>query len=114
MSGTAKQRPIMVSGETRNGKVSFVDLLDSGESLTGTPTVVEVTTSELTISNAAVNTAEETINGETVAIGKAVLFKVTDGGSGDLATYTLRITVSTDATPAQTFERYVRFPLVEM
>ena len=106
MSGTARERPVMIEGETRNGKVSFVDLLDDGESLTGTPTVVEVTTSDLTISNAAVSAAALTINGESVATGKAVQFKVTGGTAG--TTYLLRITVSTDATPAQTFERYVK------
>lgn len=109
MSGTSRERPVMIEGETRNGKVSFVDLLDSGESLTGTPTVAEVTTSDLTISNAAVSAAALTILGESVAAGKAVQFKVTGGSAG--TTYLLRVTVSTDATPAQTFERYVKMEM---
>lgn len=106
-ANTAPQRPVVAVGETRNVSVSFVDLLDSGEVLTGTPTIVEVTTTDLTISNKRVSTTATTINGETVAIGKAVQFKV----SGQLTTnspYTIKITVGTDASPAQTFVKYVR------
>lgn len=94
----------MNEGETRNGKVSFTDILDTGEVLTGTPTVT-VSPSGPTISNAAVNTSAVTVDGESVAIGHAVTFKVTGGTAG--TTYTLTVTASTDATPAQTFKKYV-------
>ena len=89
-----------VSG-IRNVGVSFKDALDSGELLTGTPTIVEVTTSDLTLSDKVVNTAKLTIAGKSAAIGQAVQFKVL-GGTAD-KTYTILITTSTDATPAQTF-----------
>ena len=102
----ADQMPSFAVGDTRNGAVSFADQLDSGEVLTGTPTVEEQTTSVLTIANKAVSTAEKTINGETVAIGEAVQFTVSGQTSG---TYTLKITATTDSTPAQTLVRYVRF-----
>jgi len=68
--------------------------------LTGTPTIVEAT-SVLTLSDKVVNTAQLTIAGKTVEIGQAVQFKVL-GGTAD-TTYTILITVSTDATLAQTF-----------
>lgn len=99
-TNTAPQIQCKTVSEIRNGAVSFVGKLDSGELLTGTPTVVEVTTSDLTISNVAVNTAALTINGLSVAIGQAVQFKVV-GGIADTV-YTLRTTAITDATPSQT------------
>jgi hypothetical protein len=102
MPTIAIQRGEMSAGAARNVAIDFTDKLDTGELLTGTPTITEVTTSDLTLSNKAVSTASLTILGETVAIGKAVQFKVS-AGSGLLGQYTVRITVSTDATPAQTF-----------
>lgn len=107
-ANTAPQRPALVVGETRNFAVSFADQLDTDESLTGTPTVAEETTSDLTLANKAVNTSALTIEHETVAIGAAVQFKV----SGQLiatGVYTIKITCSTDATPAQTLIGYVTF-----
>ena len=102
----ADQVPVFAAGDTRNGAVSFADQLDSGEVLTGTPTIEEQTSSDLTISNAAVSTAVQTINGLSVAIGEAVQFTV----SGMTASkYTLKITATTDSTPAQTLVRYVQF-----
>ena len=105
---TAPERPVAGVGETNNLSVSFVGVLDSGELLTGTPTATEVTSSDLTISNVAVNTAALVINDITVAIGKAVQCKVV----GQLAAsvlYTIKITAATDSTPAQTKIRYVKF-----
>ncbi len=98
------QRQTCRVGETRTPAVSFVDVLESGELLTGTPLVVEVTSSDLTLENKAVNTAELTINGKTVAIGQAVQFKMT-GQKVSGSSYTIKVTASTDATPAQTFVR---------
>ena len=105
----ADQLPEFAVGDTRNGAVDFQEQLDTGEVLTGTPTVAEVTSTDLTISNVAVNTAALTINGETAAIGEAVQFKVT---SMTAASYTLKVTAATDATPAQTLVRYVKFIVV--
>ena len=105
---TAPQRPVAVVGETNNFSVSFAGRLDSGEVMTGTPTAVEQTSSDLTISNVAVNTAALTINDISVAIGNAVQFKVL----GQLVAntpYTVKITAGTDSTPAQTKVGYVIF-----
>jgi len=103
---TADQVPSFAAGDTRNGAVSFANQLDSGEALTGTPTVEEQDTSDLTISSVGVSTRELTINEETVAAGLAVQFSVTGMTA---ATYTLKVTATTDSTPAQTLVRYIKF-----
>ena len=105
----ADQLPSFAVGDTQNGAVSFANQLDTSEVLTGTPTITEVTTTDLTLSNKAVNIAALTINGVEVAIGEAVQFKVT---SMTAASYTLKITAVTDSTPAQTLVRYVKFSVV--
>lgn len=64
-----------------NAAVDFTDMLDAGEALTGTPTVVEVTTSQLTLDNKAVSTGALTINNRAVAIGDAVQFRVSSGSA---------------------------------
>ena len=105
---TAPERPTLAVGETRNFAVSFAGVLDSGETLTGTPTIAEVTTTDLTIGSKLVSTTALTINGVSVAAGLAVTFSVT----GQLVThtpYTIKITVGTTSTPAQTLVKYVTF-----
>lgn len=97
----APQRPFKSVSGTRNVAVSFADMLDDSELLTGTPTITEQTTSDLTLSNKVVNTAQLTINSVTVAIGEAVQFNVT-GGTVANSPYSIKISVATDATPAQT------------
>jgi len=90
----------MAVGSTRTAYTSFAGQLNAGELLTGSVTVEEIGTSDLTISGEAVTTAEVDINGEEVPLGKAVQFSVADAQAG--VTYKLKITVSTNATPAQT------------
>ncbi len=87
--------------EVRNVAISFVGVLDSGEDLTGTPTVEEVATSDLTFGNQRVSTVVLEINGTSVPIAKAAQFKVNGGVANKL--YTIRITAGSTATPAQTF-----------
>ena len=97
--------------EARNIAVSFANQLDTSpnELLTGTPTV-SASPSGLTFANVAVNSVARTINGVTVAIGKAVQCKVTGGTAGQ--EYTLTVTAGTDATPAQTLITYCRLLVV--
>lgn len=109
---TSHQIPEAVVGETNLDSVSFVNVLDDGESLTGTPTVTEVTTTDLTIANVSINTAALVINGQSVPIGRAVQFKV----SGQLTAnspYKLKITATTDSSPAQTKIRFVTFTVLQ-
>src|SRR4051812_28428419 len=99
----AREIPTKHPSETRTAGVSFVNVLESGESLTGTPTVT-ATPSGLTISNIQTNAVAVTINGASVAVGKAVLFSVAGGNNGKK--YQLEVQCSTNGTLAQT-------PLVE-
>jgi len=87
-------------GATRNISFAFDDVVDSGELLTGTPTILEVTTADLTISNKVVSTAILEIDGIDTPIGEAVQCSIS-GGVADTS-YDVLITVSTDSTPAQT------------
>lgn len=96
----APQRQIKTESEVRNVAVSLEPVLSSGELLTGTPTVTEITTSALTLDNKAVNTGALTINGVSVAVGQAVQFNVA-GGSAN-TDYNVRVICATDASPAQT------------
>lgn len=102
----AIQLNCQAEGETRLHAISFVGKLDSGELLTGTPTITEVTNSYLTITNKAVNTAVLTINGNSVAIGQAVQCLIT--GVQDGITHEVKIVVGTDSTPAQTLVGVIR------
>jgi len=96
------ERQTKTVSEVRNVAISFVGKLEeSGELLTGTVTVAEVTTSDLTFANQAVNTAELKINKKTVAIGKAAQFKVS-GGLVVNSPYEITVYVATDSSPAQT------------
>ena len=97
----APQRYSKPVSAVRLMSVSFVGQLESGELLSGTPTVVDNSGSpaELTLSNKAINTAELTLNGRTVAIGQAVQFRVSGGLAG--SEYTIMATASSDSSPAQ-------------
>ena len=113
MTLEAPQLHVKTTGETRTITVSFRDVLDSGELLTGTPTVVEVTTSDLTLASKAVNTVAVPVSDvfpEEVAIGQAVQFTAAAGTAG--SAYVIRVTVGTDATPAQTLSRRVNLKVV--
>jgi hypothetical protein len=107
MSAEAPQIPRIVEGETRNGKASFANKLDSGESLAGSPTITELGTTHLTIANATRSTGTLTINGVEVTSGHALTFKVT--GFVANMVYRLRMECATDSTPAQTLRGIARF-----
>lgn len=91
----------MSAGATEVVAIDYSDWLDAGELLASVDSVAEVTTSVFTISNEAVSTAQLTILGETVAIGQAAQFKIV-AASSTCGNYKVRITVTTDATPART------------
>ena len=67
MTIRAKQVQRKSNGETLQVRISFADLLVDSDTLTGTPTVVEQTTSDLTLTSKEVNSTAVTILGETVA-----------------------------------------------
>lgn len=86
--------------EEGNAAVSFSGKLDSGEVLNGPPAAAEQTTSDLTISNVAINTSILTINNISVPVGEAIQFKVT-GGNISNSPYTIVINCNTDSSPSQ-------------
>ncbi len=88
------------AGETRNVAVDMSGKLQTGELLTGTPTVVEWGSSALTISSPGLNLEDQVIAGKIALVNRAVVFTVAGGVSGTL--YTIRITAVSDADAAQT------------
>jgi len=105
-STKSPQRPRARVNDKKNQRVSFSKELESGEVLTGTPTAVEQTTSDLTITRVLVTTAALTIKGVSTPLGEAVTFHVTGFKAG--ITYEILVTVVTDASPdAQTLNRII-------
>lgn len=78
--------------------VSIDGQLDLGTQATGTPTIVESVSSDLTISSVTVSTASLTINYDTVTVGRAIQFKAIGFVAG--VRYKLVITYTTDSTPS--------------
>lgn len=98
------------ASEALNVKLDLRGRLDSGESLDGTPTIVESGTSDLTLASKSVSSTALTINGASVPPGEAVTFKVSGGTAG--TTYTIDITVDTDASPIQQIKESISLEVV--
>ena len=99
------QRYEISSGEVRNLAIDLTQLLDTGETLSGTPTLTEQTTSDLTFAAVAVNTATLSILDDAgVAIGAAVEARVSGGVAG--REYEIHLAVGTTAT--QTLKRALK------
>ncbi len=103
MTIRAKQVQRKSSGETMQVRVSFAQLLVDSDTLTGTPTVAEQTTSDLTITSVEVNTGAVTILGESVSASNAVLFMCAGGSVG--VSYIIKVTVS--SVGGSIFEREI-------
>jgi hypothetical protein len=110
---TIQEIGLAAPGEVQVAAIDFTDRLDSDETLSGTPTAVVSQVSGATdadgisTSSVAANTGIAEIDGEDVAIGKAVMFTVTcasDAASG--STYQILVTAST--TEGQTLKERVR------
>lgn len=106
----AKETYDLHDNDVRIMSVDFTGLLDSGDTLTGTPTVAEdADTPSLVITQAQVSTTALFIKRQTVPAGRAVLFKAdrNDAAAGD---YEIDILVSTVA--GQTLPATVRVTCV--
>lgn len=92
------------TAEVVNCLIDFRGKLDVGELLTGTPTVTENNSpNHLSISSKAVNSQTITLsNGDTLAAGEAVTFRVTLSGATANTLYTITAVCGTTSTPAQT------------
>mgnify|MGYP003136659671 FL=1 len=96
------------ASETRKVSVDYTDKLDSGETLSGTVTVAEQDTTDLTLTGSGVNSSSMTINGRTVAADSSVSFTVAGGTVGKV--YVVQITV--DTSNSQTFVDDVKLQVV--
>lgn len=93
--------------------VSFLNDLDSGVLLTGTPVFTEQTTSDLTFTNQAVNTEALTIEGVAHIAGQAAQCKVTGGPSEDIdKVYDITVACSTDSTPSEELVDHIKLRVV--
>lgn len=96
-ANTPPERPCVPVGATRNARVSFKGQLDSGELLTGTPTIVEVGTSDLTITNKALNSGTIQVGSDASVLALQAVTYTMAGMLLATAEYQIKITVSTDA-----------------
>lgn len=101
MPNTALQRRTISAGGTRLVRFDFTNDLDSAASLNTLTSILEVTTTALTLTAKAITTADYTDDkNNTVAAGKAVEFLCAGGTAG--TTYRIRTIAVTDETNAQT------------
>ena len=107
MTIKADQLPRKSPADVEAGACSFTNELRSGELLTGTPTIAAQTTSDLTISNQGKNASEQTIAVVVTAANQAATWTCSGGTSG--TRYSLKVTVTTDASDARTLVRLVDF-----
>jgi hypothetical protein len=95
-----EQTPTISEGDVDIVAVDCSPYLDGGELLASVSQPVEQTTSDLTLANQSVSTTTLEILESEVAIGKALLFSVAGQQSGQQ--YTVRVTATTNSTPART------------
>lgn len=84
-------------GARRVVKIDCSRELSGTELLTGTPTVTERTTTDLTIASKAVSVAAEEVNGASVPAGRVLRFFVSGAKAGQR--YTLDISCATTSAP---------------
>ena len=94
-----RQYPTLPVASIRNPAIDMSPQLAAGELMTGTPTVTESGSSDLTISSVAVSTTTLTILGDSVAAGKAIQWSMSGMVAG--TEYTLIVEGDTDASPTQ-------------
>lgn len=99
-ANVAPERIRVTVGEVPNVAIDCQGLLDSGELISTLTSILEITTTDLTIDNKAISTAALTINGVTAAIGEALTCRI----AGILAgkQYHLQCKFVTNSTPAAT------------
>ena len=92
---TLPQVPFKLASETLNVAVDMTERLASGETLSGTPTITASST-DITLSSKVVNSSTTNINGNSVAVGKAMQCAVAGGVAGN--TYYMTFTCGTSAS----------------
>lgn len=96
MSFTADDIAEISTDEVRIVSVDFTGKLDSGELLSGTPTITADAGAGLTLTNKAVNSEAITVNSVACAIGEAVQFKA-DATAANAGRWAVEIVCGTDA-----------------
>ena len=96
MRSTTRQIHEITTDEVRLISVDMRGKLDSGEVLSGTPTVEADSGSGLVLSSKLVNSAAITVNSRDVSIGEAVQFKA-DATAAVPGDWYVDITCGTDA-----------------
>jgi hypothetical protein len=94
-------------GDTRTAYVDCQDELITGETVTGSPTVAEVTTSDLTLGTPAILAADVVYKGVTYPQDKGISFTVTGGTVN--TTYTILATIATSESNTMIFHLPLRF-----
>lgn len=95
------------AAEVRTISVDLSDMLDEGETLTGSPTITS-TPSGLTIDNEQISDSALTINDREVSAGLVVQFTA----SGGTARQTYSIILQSDTSGSQTIEVELRLRVV--
>lgn len=106
----AQEVGAVLAGEVRNIGIDCKGVLDTGELLSGTPSVAEQDSSHLSISSEQVSTEAKTINGRSVPTGEAVLCRVDASGAVKNRSYRLKISCVT--TAGQTIAGFVTLKVV--
>lgn len=121
MSSTANQRGEKTPDEVKTFYIDFgastgspTGKLNLGDTLTGTPTIVQdsvvpSSASSLTLASKAVNGSAVVINGRTCAAGEALQVLVSAGD--DLAVY--RIDCTCDTTNGETLQGYFYIDVID-
>lgn len=93
--------------EVRNVSVDFSGKLDTGETLTGTPTAaVEESSSGIVINNVQKNASTVEINGSSVAANKAIQFRL--DATGAAIDNIFHVTISCLTSASQTVNGRIR------
>jgi hypothetical protein len=120
MSDTATNLPTIAPGKIDTATIVFMEDLDDGELLIGTPTVAltkvrgggEV--GHLTIANEARLAEDKMIRGPEVLADQAVVASVSASSGAVIGTiYKLTATCSTDSTPSRTLKGYALLRVAE-
>lgn len=96
-------------GEQTDFHINLAPRLADDETLSGTVTVTEIATEDLTVSGAAVVDETYTRGSKSVAAGRGVKFRV--GGGADGKTYDLLVSV--DTAGGRTVQVYCSLPVTD-
>ena len=105
MSVKFRQKQRKAAADALTAVFDFTDLLESGETISGTPTVVASSTNVTTGSVAVTTAAISDVLGRTVAVGKGIVAKISAGVAGVDYTLTVTVAATTGGTVGQVIER---------